>query len=260
MTDDRQDPPSENGHGEQKDPPKPGRADDELRSLVEEIVSDQKKRPAGESPSEAREITHEHAKNPDVDEPKDPDHDPLAELRGILPKSEEQLRALVREIVGEVLQDVEAVRRAAEEPVQIVAIPRMFVPRIHLTPKQWTWTVATLVVLIGAPLTWIKWPRTVEIPDGAVGLWTTMSPRYMDRAFRIGKTALTIHVSSQDSTYHPIVRVESDEDQEEDATLYTVFYTHYGDEYEFNFLYDEAPDTTIRFVNQREMVWRKGSL
>ena len=94
----------------------------------------------------------------------------------------------------------------------------------------------------------------------SVALWTTVSPRYADRSFRLGKSFLTIHVSSQDSTFHPIVRVEASEDQEENATRFTVFYEHYRDVYEFNFMYDEEPDTIIRFVNQRQMVWRKESL
>jgi hypothetical protein len=258
MTDEERDPPSENGPEDREQKPAP--AEDELRSLVREIVSDERSRPPRQETAKARELLHDLPKNPEVDEPKDPDHDPLADLRGILPKTEQELRALVREIVGEVLQDVEAVRRAADEPVEIVAIPRMLVPRIHLTRKQWAWTLGTLAVLIGAPVAWIKWPRTVDIPDGAVGLWTTVSPRYADRSFRLDKSFLTIHVSAQDSTFHPIVRVEASEDQEEDATRLTVFYEHYRDVYEFNFLYDEVPDTTIKFVNQREMVWRKQSL
>ena len=259
MTDEPRDPPPENGPEDSR-VRKPGQAEDELRSLVEEIVTDRKSHTLGETRSEARDIIHDTPPDPDADEPKDPDHDPLAGLRGIVPRSESELRALGREIVGEVLQDVEAGRRAAAEPVQIVAIPQMLVPHIHFTKKQWTWIVAMLVVLIGGPVTWIKWPRTVEIPDGAVGLWATVSPRYADRAFRIGKTTLTIHVSPQDSTFHPIVRVETTEDQVGGATEYTVFYEHYGDVYEFTFLYHEDPDTTIHFVNQREMTWRKQSL
>ena len=260
MTDEKRDPPSENEPEDRKQ--KPVRSEDDLRSLVREIVSDEKSqlRRQGQDTGKARELIHDVPKNPDVEEPKDPDHDPLADLRGILPKSEVELRALVRQIVGEVLQDVEAVRRAGDEPVEIVAIPRMFVPRIHLTPKQWAWTLGTLAVLIGAPVTWFSIPHYVELPDGAVGLWTTITPSYADRAFRFTKNTLTIHVSPQDSTFHPILRIEAEEDQEGGATHFTVFYEHYRDEYEFHFLYDEVPDTTIKFVNQREMVWRKQAL
>lgn len=61
----------------------------------------------------------------------------------------------------------------------------------------------------------------------AVRLWTTVTPSYSDRAFRITKNTLTFHVSPQDSTFHPIVRVRETEYMEEQKTTeYTVFYTH----------------------------------
>ncbi len=177
-----------------------------------------------------------------------------------LPRSEIELRLIVREIVKEVLKDVESVRRAAAEPVEIVTVPQLMIPRLRMTPKRIGATLGTLAVLIGAPVTWAAWPRTVEIPDGAVGLWTTVSPRYADRAFRITKNTLTFHISPQDSTFHSIVRVRETEYQEERGTTkYTLFDTHYRDEHEFSFLYREEPDTTIRFFNQKQMKWRKSS-
>ncbi len=195
-----------------------------------------------------------------TDPPRETDQDPLAKLRSQLPRSDAELREIVREIVSEVLEDVEASRRAAAEPVRIVAVPSLRLPRIRLTPKRIAAAVAVVTVLVGAPLTWTYWPRTVDIPDGAVGLWTTLTPNYADRAFRLTKTTLTFHVSPQDSTFHPIVRVESNSEDGDNATQYTVFYTHYRDIFEFSFLYSEVPDTTIKFVNQRGMIWRKRTL
>lgn len=177
-----------------------------------------------------------------------------------LPRSEIELRLIVREIVKEVLKDVESVRRAVAEPVEIVTIPQFMIPRLRMTPKRIAAALGTLAVLIGAPVTWATWPRTVEIPDGAVGLWTTVSPRYADRAFRITKNTLTFHLSPQDSTFHSIVRVRETEYREEQGTTkYTLFYTHYRDEHEFSFLFREEPNTTIRLFNQKQMKWRKSS-
>ncbi len=177
-----------------------------------------------------------------------------------LPRSERELRSIVREIVTEVLEDVEAVRRAAAEPVEVVTVPQLMIHRMRLSPRQIFFAVAAAVILIGGPITWAAWPQSAEIPEGAVGLWRTVTPRYADRAFRITKSTLTFHVSPQDSTFHPIVRVSETEYREERGTTqYTVFYAHYRDEYEFTFLYREDPDTTIRFINQKEMAWRKGS-
>ena len=210
------------------------------------------------SAEELRELARRSVGDQDTDPPREIDQDPLANLRDKLPRSDAELRDVVREIVSEVLADVEASRRAAAEPVRIVAIPSLWLS-IHLTPKRIAAAAVAVAVLVGAPLAWLYWPRTVDIPDGAVGLWTTLTPNYADRTFRLTKNTLTFHVSPQDSTFHPIVRVESGSSEVGNATQYTVFYTHYRDEYEFSFLYSEVPDTMIRFVNQRQMIWRKGT-
>ncbi len=206
------------------------------------------------------ELMRESVRDQDTDPPREVDQDPLAPLRDRLPRSDAELRDIVREIVGEVLADVEASKRAAAEPVRIVAIPSLWLDRTNLTPKRIAAAIAAVTVLVGAPLTWAYWPRTVDIPDGAVGLWTTLTPKYADRAFRLTQNTLTFHVSPQDSTFHPIVRVESNSGDDDNATQYTVFYTHYRDTYEFSFVYSEVPDTTIKFVNQQEMIWRKRRL
>ena len=234
MNDEHTDPPAEDRQDPPTEPRGLPRSEEDLRELVRKSVGDQ-----------------------DTDPPREIDHDPLESLRDKLPRSDADLRAVVREIVGEVLADVEASRRAAAEPVQIVEIPLWLA--VRLTPKRIAATVAAVTVLVGAPLAWAYWPRTVDIPDGAVGLWTTITPNYADRAFRLTKNTLTFHVSPQDSTFHPIVRVESGSSEVGNATQYTVVYTHYRDEYEFSFLYSEVPDTTIQFVNQRQMIWRKGT-
>ena len=234
MNDEHTDPPAEDRQDPPTEPRGLPRSEEDLRELVRKSVGDQ-----------------------DTDPPREIDHDPLESLRDKLPRSDADLRAVVREIVGEVLADVEASRRAAAEPVQIVEIPLWLA--VRLTPKRIAATVAAVTVLVGAPLAWAYWPRTVDIPDGAVGLWTTLTPNYADRAFRLTKNTLTFHVSPQDSTFHPIVRVESGSSEVGNATQYTVFYTHYRDEYEFSFLYSEVPDTMIQFVNQRQMIWRKGT-
>ncbi len=210
------------------------------------------------SEEELRELVRGSVGDEDTDPPREIDQDPLAKLRSQLPRSDAELRDIVREIVGEVLEDIEASRRAAAEPVRIVAIPDLWWPR--LTPKRIAAAVVAVTVLVGAPLTWAYWPRTVDIPDGAFGLWTTLTPNYADRAFRLTHNTLTFHVSPQDSTFHPIVRVESSSEEGNNTTQYTVFYTHYRDVYEFSFLYSEVPDTTIKFVNQRAMIWRKRTL
>ncbi len=176
-----------------------------------------------------------------------------------LPRAEAELRSIVREIVTEVMDDVEAVRKAAAEPVEVVSVPQLIIHRMRLSPRQ-ILSAVVVAVVIGGPIAWATWPRSAEIPEGAVGLWRTVTPRYSDRTFRITKNTLTFHVSPQDSTFHPIVRVrETEYIEEQGTTEYTVFYTQYSERYEFAFLYREEPDTTIRFINQKQMTWRKSS-
>ena len=259
MNDEHTDPPAEDSQDPPTEPRGLPRSEDELRDMVREIVSEGQATPSREDSGD-REIVRESVGDEDTDQPREIDQDPLAKLRTHLPRSERELRNIVREIVGEVLEDLEAARHGAAEPVRIVALPSLWLRRTHLTPKRIAAAVAVVTVLVGAPLTWANWPRTVDIPDGAVGLWTTLTPSYADRAFRLTKNTLTFHVSPQDSTFHPIVRVESSSEDDDNATQYTVFYTHYRDMYEFSFLYSEMPDTTIKFVNQRQMIWRKRTL
>jgi hypothetical protein len=242
------------------------RSGEELEKAVRRIINKPSEE-GGEAPGPADggsppsdEVLAGDLPGPVDDEPPVPLTDTRTEFARTprsLPRTEAELRVIVREIVTDVLRDVQEVRRAASEPVEVVSVPRMLLPRIRLSWKQIAAVAATLIVLIGGPVAWLSWPRNVELPDGAVGLWTTVAPRYADRAFRLTKSTVTFHVSPEDSTFHQIVRIRSEEDQEDNATRYTILYTHYHEEYEFSFLYTESPDTIIRFVNQREMTWRK---
>ena len=253
MNDEHANPPPEDQE-DQSEPNQLPKSEEEIRDALKAIYDNQK------SP-EGSEVGREPSSTPPVEYEQDiltsgeDLRDAVAD--GKLPRSEEELRLIVREIVSEVLEDVNELRRAVSEPVDVVTIPQLMIPRIRLSPMQILSAVVAVVILIGGPITWAAWPRNAEIPDGAVGLWTTVSPDYADVAFRVTKNTLTFHVSPTDSTFHPIVRVRTEENQEERAIRYSVVYTHYMDEYEFHFLYREEPDTTIRFVNQKEMTWRK---
>ena len=114
---------------------------------------------------------------------------------------------------------------------------------------------AMLVVILVTGLTWALWPRDVEIPDGMLGLWTTDEPAYADRSFRFTTTTLTIHTGPLDSIVHPIARVTAKGD--ESGAAYTVYYSYFGEQYEFQFEYGELPEPTIKLLNQQEMTWTK---
>jgi len=125
-------------------------------------------------------MNDEHASPPPED------HDDQSESSQ-LPKSPEELKEALKAIrnrddtanVGEDTteqpptptteheHDVEAVRQAAAEPVEVVTVPQLMIPRVRLSPRQIVSAVAAAVILIGAPITWVTWPRSVDIPEGA---------------------------------------------------------------------------------------------
>ncbi len=115
--------------------------------------------------------------------------------------------------------------------------------------------VAVVLALLAAPVVWFFWPRTIEIPDGMVGRWTTTVPEYADRAFTIAKDSVTFLTSPQDSTIHPItfvrpIRIEA-------GTALTIYYASFGSDMEFSVAYTAGVEPTIEFINQRGMIWRK---
>lgn len=101
-------------------------------------------------------------------------------------------------------------------------------------------------------------PKDRTIPDELVGVWRTTDPGYVDRPFEITKTILIFHQGATDSTVHEILEVKRDEGVRE--TLYTIDYDNEESVYEFSFYYSAAPESVIRFKNQRHMEWRKAGL
>jgi len=57
------------------------------------------------------------------------------------------------------------------------------------------------------------------------------------------------------------MKIKIEEDRKERKTLYVICYKNTArQEYKFSFYYDPANQGTIRFKNQREMVWTKKPL
>ncbi len=92
------------------------------------------------------------------------------------------------------------------------------------------------------------------IPDGLVGVWTTTTEAYADRAFEISKTTVLFRTGPAENefNFHEIKEVRH-EDADDGATLYTIVYT---DDLEFLFTYQPVNDV-IRFANQPEMFWNR---
>ena len=99
------------------------------------------------------------------------------------------------------------------------------------------------------------------IPDDLIGVWRTLAPAYADRFFEIKTDQVIFGTGEGQSDTYPITKIRIEEDPKEQGTLYVISYKNIeGQEYNFSFYYDPANQATIRFKNQKEMVWTKKTL
>jgi len=102
--------------------------------------------------------------------------------------------------------------------------------------------------------------------DGAGGfnrVWETKSPAYADRFFEIQAKEIIFGTGEGRFDVYPItkIRIEKEKENQKQKTLYLICYKNIeGKVYKFFFYYDSANQGTIRFKNQKEMVWTKKSL
>ena len=153
-----------------------------------------------------------------------------------IPSTRDELAGLVREIVDTQGSGIKS-------------------PGAKFRRKNFALAGAIVLALTAAPVAWALWPRTVEIPDGMVGRWTTTALSYADRSFTIARDSVTFLTSAQDSTSHPITDVRSKPNER--GTAYTIYYASFGADLEFSVVYDSGPDPTLQFINQQGMIWRK---
>jgi hypothetical protein len=100
--------------------------------------------------------------------------------------------------------------------------------------------------------------RKTPVPEDLIGVWRTAAPTYADRFFEIKTDEVIFGTGEGKSDTYPITKIKIEEDPKEQGTLYVICYKNIeGQEYKFFFYYDPANQGTIRFKNQREMVWTK---
>lgn len=184
-----------------------------------------------------------------------PDGKPADRLDKPLPMSERELRAVVREIVTEVLEDADQRRVVHSTSMLGGLLQDITATDFDITPKRLALAALAIVVFVVVPMFIVLRPQTVPLPSEIFGSWETSDARYADRGFYLTDSTLTLYRGTQDSLVHNIVRVFGEEDFPGSFT-YTIYYTAYATEYELSFRYINA-DGTIRLVNQPEMTWTK---
>ncbi len=99
------------------------------------------------------------------------------------------------------------------------------------------------------------------VPDGLIGVWETTAPDYADHPFEIKTGEVLFGTGEGKFDTYPITRIKIEKDPKEQKTLYMICYKNTAkQEYKFSFYYDQTNQGTIRFKNQKEMVWTKKPL
>lgn len=96
--------------------------------------------------------------------------------------------------------------------------------------------------------------RVDEVPQSALGKWTTSHPRYADRSFEIQTTTVRFEVEGGAMDSYPIKKIV--EAGASGSGAYSIVYeSSVGLEYRFSFQTDGGGE--LRLLNQPEITWRR---
>jgi hypothetical protein len=99
------------------------------------------------------------------------------------------------------------------------------------------------------------------VPVELIGVWETTAPTYADRFFEITAGEVMFGTGEEKFDTYPITKIKIEKDFKEQKAYYIIYYKNVeGQEYKFSFYFDRANQGTIRFKNQKEMVWTKKPL
>jgi len=167
---------------------------------------------------------------------------PHAEVtRASLP-SEEKLRHIVREVVGDVL----AAQQQEQRPAPRRRGPRWIFIGLPLVLAAAAWPVFGAGTLRPA----------ASVPRELWGVWTAAAPGQAQRPFALTQRAVTFYTGGSDSSTLPIRSVRADRDAR--GTQYVLEYVLVGEPYEFSFYHSPERGGVIYFANHRELAWRRG--
>ena len=99
------------------------------------------------------------------------------------------------------------------------------------------------------------------VPNDLIGVWETTAPAYADRIFEIKADEIIFGTGEEKFDTYPIKKIKIEKDRREQKALYIIYYRNVErQEYKFSFYYDPANQGTIRFKNEKQMVWTKKPL
>ncbi len=100
-------------------------------------------------------------------------------------------------------------------------------------------------------------PALEEVPTELIGRWTTTDARYAGRAFEITPEVFFLGQGDDLFVSYSILRIRIIVSKDRDPVHSVEYRDEAGDETSFNFYVSDEEGGTIRFTNQREMVWRR---
>jgi len=163
------------------------------------------------------------------------------------PRTEAELRQIVRGIVGDVMEE-----REQESAAQTQKHSSFWRNRTVILSFVLGLVIATFALTTILPRVFSN--DLTTMPAELLGVWSTTDPRYADRAFEIKTDSLIFHTGDGSFTEHSIRSVNVVQD--DSIPLYVVDYLNNDDAYMFSFYFD-SESGTIQFQNQREMTWTR---
>lgn len=131
-------------------------------------------------------------------------------------------------------------------------------PKPSSGATRWVWLLLAGIGVVLATV-WLAPSRgTDRLPDSATGRWITDDPRYVEREFALDSLSVVFYTGGgpADYTRHSIVgtRVHTEDGKEQVSVDYLV-----GDgTMTLAFWIEPGREPTIRFMNQPEIVWKRG--
>ncbi len=94
------------------------------------------------------------------------------------------------------------------------------------------------------------------VPEKLLGVWKTAHSKYADRFIEIKKDFVIFGQGGEKIELHALA--DSHETWEGKSILYSISHlNHEGQRYTFAFYYDPTDGGTIRFKNQKQIIWTK---
>ena len=116
------------------------------------------------------------------------------------------------------------------------------------------WVLLAVVIL--AVLVVLVPGRPKPVPDDLIEVWITQAPGYEDRFIEITKVSLIYGIGGYNIHVYFIAKLER-AIQGKDVVYTVYFHNLDGLDYKKSFYYDPANDGTIRFKNQKHIVWTR---